>query len=681
MKRLKGKINNKGFTLIELLAVITIMGILMGMSISAYSLIVNNQRKQIYANDALTYINNARADVINGTYEVFDHDTTYYIHVNNLSEREGLIQSAFGASYKGAYAVIITDKDSINRYYWVSTDQGGWTIDLSQEKNINRKSVYNDASRTINNRQPIGRRTKIVIWDENGQRTEAEPYLEMTLAEAEECYGVAELSETEVMISNYKASCGTNLVVPAIIDGKKVTEIGTYTFYNKGIKKVILPNTIKKISDCAFQNNQLTSVKIPEGVITIGGEAFGGNKITDLTLPNSLTSIGAGAFRNNRLTEAVVPDNVTTLGSCSYCQNPIPNPSFLYVKSGNTVDYSRVRGYIGDLTEFTGKKFIIPSENEGVALKKIEPSAFSSMSLSGWEVVLPESVEVIGSSAFSASGIAKINLNSSNLKTIDYNAFYNNRLTQLNLSSSITYIGYMAFNNNATSDAEAFVYGRTSSGIDYSNLVSYAGAKRADIVIPTRVNGTDLKTIGGSAFKYCYLSGSIKIPSTVTTIGSSAFSLNSISKVDNGDGVWVDGFVFARNADGSIDYSNILTYANSYSDVVVPDTVKTISPAAFYYTYIRSVQMPEGLKTIGSSAFDICALSGTVVIPSTVETIGANAFRKEILWSSFNGNLTKIVNKTGRVFDWKSITKGSAAATFETGIAKNLYGNIEIVKE
>lgn len=671
-----------GFTLIELLAVITIMGILMGVAIGAYSTIVTNQRRQVYANDALTYTNNARSEVINGSYEVFDHDTTYYIHVDNLSEIGGPVSSPFGL-FKDAYAVVIVDKNGVNQYYWVSTDEGGWSIDLSHEKNISRNSVYNKAGKTVNNRQPIGGRTKIVIWDKNNVRTEADPYWEMTLEEAEKCYGVIETSETTVKINNYKPECGTKLVIPAVIDGKKVTEIDTYTFYNRGITSVIFPDTIEKIGDCAFQSNNLTSIKLPEGVKSIGGNAFENNKISNLSLPNSLTTIGSGAFKNNKLNEAVVPDSVSSLGSCSYCGNPIPNPSFLYVKNGDTVDYSRVRGYIGDFSEFSNKKFVIPGETNGVALKTIETSAFSNMStyLNNWEVVLPDSVQTIGGSAFAASNIGKINLNSSNLKTIGYNAFYNNKLTSLNLSSSITSIGSMAFNNNSVNDAEAFVYARTASGVDYSTLVSYAGAKRADIVIPTTVNGQNLKTIGDSTFKYCYLSGSIKIPATVSKIGSQAFSLNSISKVDNGDGNWVDGFVFARKNDGGIDYTNILTYANSYSDVVVPNGVITISPAAFYYTYIKSVQMPEGLKTIGSSAFDICALKGTVVIPSTVETIGDNAFRKEVLWSAFNGDLTKIVNKTGRVFDWKAITKGSAAATFETGIAKNPYGNIEITKE
>ena len=43
-----------------------------------------------------------------------------------------------------------------------------------------------------------------------------------------------------------------------------------------------------------------------------------------------------------------------------------------------------------------------------------------------------------------------------------------------------------------------------------------------------------------------------------------------------------------------------------------------------------------------------------------------------------NGSLNKIINKTGRSFDWKSITGGPSAATFVTGTVENWYGNIEV---
>ena len=44
-----------------------------------------------------------------------------------------------------------------------------------------------------------------------------------------------------------------------------------------------------------------------------------------------------------------------------------------------------------------------------------------------------------------------------------------------------------------------------------------------------------------------------------------------------------------------------------------------------------------------------------------------------------NPNLTKIVNKTGKSFDWGFIVNGISGYIFITGTVKNDYGNVEVV--
>ena len=46
-----------------------------------------------------------------------------------------------------------------------------------------------------------------------------------------------------------------------------------------------------------------------------------------------------------------------------------------------------------------------------------------------------------------------------------------------------------------------------------------------------------------------------------------------------------------------------------------------------------------------------------------------------------NSNLTKIVNKTGRSFDWGYIINGSSGYNFAAGTVVNSYGNVEITSE
>ncbi len=84
------------------------------------------------------------------------------------------------------------------------------------------------------------------------------------------------------------------------------------------------------------------------------------------------------------------------------------------------------------------------------------------------------------------------------------------------------------------------------------------------------------------------------------------------------------------------------------------------------------------VTSIGSSAFNSNQLT-SVTIPSNVTSIGKSAFYKV---HSSNPNLTKIVNKTGRSFNWKDITgSGSSVATFVTGTIAHSAGDIIVTSE
>ena len=68
----------------------------------------------------------------------------------------------------------------------------------------------------------------------------------------------------------------------------------------------------------------------------------------------------------------------------------------------------------------------------------------------------------------------------------------------------------------------------------------------------------------------------------------------------------------------------------------------------------------------------------SVTIPNSVTSIGNSAFFKN---DSSNPNLTKIINKTGKSFDWGSIVNNSSGYNFVTGTIVNDNGNVEVVSE
>ena len=672
--------NKNGFTLIELLAVITILGILMVIAVPSINAIITNSRKNVYITDAKTYISDARNSIVAQEFDTNDLDTTYYIHINNFND-ESVKESPF-AAWKDAYVGVVRMEDGTYQYYWTSDDMAGWRVDLTKDTSLKRGLVYQDASKRVNIRQPIDDREKIVIIDKDGNTMTTTPWLTLDRNEADVCYSFEDLSDTEIMITWYDKNCGKDVIVPAEIGGKLVTKIHNYAFNSMGLTSVNIPESVKTIGSRAFAYNKLTSLYLPESVTEISSEAFLSNKLTSISLGNRLKTMGAACFRHNKLTEAIVPDSVNSLGACSYCDNPIPNPSFLYKSNNGVIDYSVVRGYIGDLTEYPDKVFVIPPVANGVALKTIASSAFSSMSLSDWEVVIPSTVTKIESSAFWACGIKKVNLaDLTSLKTIGSSAFDNNHLTEIVIPSSVTTIGDIAFNRNyVTNTEQMWIYDRNADGsVNYSKLIGYAGRNRSNVVIPPTKNGVELTAIRSNAMVYLSLTGTLRIPATVSSVGSKAFCLNNLTHVDNGDGNLNGPYVYARGSGGSIDYTTLVSYAGQGGNVVLPNNIKYLNSYSFYYSNITGVTLPEGLETIGSYAFDICKLGGTLVIPSTVTNIGTNAFRKQVHWTTVNSNLTTIVNKPGLEFNWQDITGGPVGSKFVTGTARSWYGDIQIV--
>lgn len=664
--------NRKGFSIIELLVTITIFGVLVTVTYMSVSRMIDNSRRETYINTAKAYIRSLKTDLTEGRYEFFDTDTSYYVHINNI-KLESKNESPY-APWEDAY-VVVGVRDTANatyEYAWTSKDIEGWRVDLEAEDDLKKQDIYNDKERPLNSKAPFGARNKVMIINETGEIVNASQVIEMTKPEADECYSYEFIeADKTVKLTYYNKDCGSEVAIPGIIDGYVVREIYSYTFNNMGLTKVIIPGSVTKIGSRAFAYNNITELILPVGLQTIDNEAFMSNKLPEVEFPNTLTKIGARAFKTNELTSYNLPESVTEVGSCAFCDNHLTTSSFLYKKG----DYSTITGYIGDLTEFPDNKFIIPSEKGGVALKTIGSSAFYNMSLTDWEVVIPNTVTKIESSAFNASGIGKVNL-PDGLKTIGSSAFYNNKLTTLTIPSSVTSIGTLAFNCNQVTTGDIWIYKRTTSGIDNTKLIGYSGANRKNLVIPSTVT-----RIEASALRYLSLKGGITIPANVNYIGQLAFALNRLTWVDNGDGDKTGPFVYTRISTGGFDKTSLLQYAGyNTTNVVIPSQVTRLEDYAFYYSRIKGVTIPEGVTYIGNYCFQICQLQGTVEIPSTVTTIGTLAFEKKKTWTSMNGDLTEIKNKTGKVFNWKDITGGSESANFETGVAKNWYGDITITK-
>ena len=81
-------------------------------------------------------------------------------------------------------------------------------------------------------------------------------------------------------------------------------------------------------------------------------------------------------------------------------------------------------------------------------------------------------------------------------------------------------------------------------------------------------------------------------------------------------------------------------YTGATKDVIVPKFITSIMQKAFAGTEIETLELEDGLKYIGYSAFESCNLS-KVIIPQTVEFIGTAAFFKNKRLMTYNGGYIK----------------------------------------
>ena len=141
-------------------------------------------------------------------------------------------------------------------------------------------------------------------------------------------------------------------------------------------------------------------------------------------------------------------------------------------------------------------------------------------------------------------------------------------------------------------------------------LAFWGRSSLSEIVIPSSVT-----SIGNSAFSDCSSLSEVVIPSSVTRIGDSVFwYCRTLSDIVIPSSV-------TRIGDSAF------FYCSSLSNIVIPSSVTSIGDSAFFYcSSLSEVVIPSSVTSIGNSAFSNCSSLSEVVIPSNVTSIGDGAF-------------------------------------------------------
>lgn len=333
------------------------------------------------------------------------------------------------------------------------------------------------------------------------------------------------------------------------IDMKEVedTSIPARAFHGKSaFRYIVLPSRLEEIGDNAFYDC-----------------GFKG----ELKLPGSVTKIGYAAFQscNNFTGTLELPDGLKEVGEYAFAQCTGLRGD-LILPDG--IEVISRRAFYGNY--FDGK-LVLPA-----TCVEIGESAFNGCESLTGDVIIPDGVRIIGKEAFN----------------------YCKKITGVTLSAALEEIGESAFDHCIQLAGNLVVP---------SNVKSIGDKAFADCAFEGALTlPYGLETIGMEAFRACSFTGQLSLPSTLTRIGKGAFSSCS-------------GFT---------------------GNLIVPNGIKVIEAAVFSDCrgFNGALTLPSGLEEIGDNAFWSCkSLSGALVLPASLRVIGENAFS---YCDAFTGNLT-----------------------------------------
>lgn len=134
------------------------------------------------------------------------------------------------------------------------------------------------------------------------------------------------------------------------------------------------------------------------------------------------------------------------------------------------------------------------------------------------------------------------------------------------------------------------------------------------VVIPSKINGVTVETIGHGAFERSAVT-SVTIPDSVTAILDRAFA--NCSQLTN---------ISIPNSVTSIDFS-AFEHCTSLKSITLPSSLRNISMFLFHNcSQLTTIQIPDSVLSIQDYAFGNCTRLETIRIPVSVTFIGVYAF-------------------------------------------------------
>ncbi|MBQ2252364.1 MAG: leucine-rich repeat domain-containing protein, partial [Clostridia bacterium] len=454
--------------------------------------------------------------------------------------------------------------------------------------------------------------------------------------------------------------------------------VAPYAFYSaNSLVSVTLPASVKQIGEGAFGDiPSLREVRGGTGLVEIGAEAFWCcTSLSAFPFSDTIEQIGEGAFYSCRaLSEITIPSKLEVLeyevfSFCTGLEEIVIPDNVKVIRDYAFYNCDGIRSItvgsgLEEVEAFTAFGWCSPTSiTLGTVKEEIEPiwhcgynscetltisegvTEIGEMAFSSFDsletVVLPNTLKVIGDAAFQdCDGLREIRIPES-VETIGRDAFfYCNNLAEIQMPETDILIGYNAFHNTAWYDAQP-------DGVVYLGRAAYyhKGNDEGEGTLAIR-EGT--LSISPKAMEDWTVSEytELVLPKSLKKIGDGAFcglkQLWSITVDPENEAFFVDetGALMMK------DQKTLVLYPAGFNcgAYEVPESVTAIAPYAFAgNSSIMAVGLPDGLETIGASAFERAAIT-RAEIPAGVSVIPENAFLncRDLAKVTFEGTITEI---------------------------------------
>lgn len=391
--------------------------------------------------------------------------------------------------------------------------------------------------------------------------------------------GTGEMPDYEHSSKTPWGAC--RLDVTAIHIGEGITHVGDYAFdWCSNVTETTLPDTLESIGEWAFGNGATgTTIDLPIGLKTIGKNAFHLNRLTSVILPAGLESVGESAFAGGSIEDVTIPAGVT-LGVGVFGSNPVKIltleegctalPAVSVFNSNNGITVLHLPSTIETLDgEFIAK--VTALETVTVA-----PDADASHIFAGWrdeDGYMFTSEELADGADFTGNLTAVWSAYSGTIEGTDISWSFDKETGTLTL---------------------------TGTGDIPDNPWHPLRHLITSIEISEGITG-----INDSIFAGCQNVVSVKLPSTLHSIGMGAFAgctaLESITMAEDADGnsltCWVDenGNTYSTNDLTSGVDGTLTAFWGIFADVVSTD---------WFYDYVMYCYDEGIMNGVGQGLFD-----------------------------------------------------------------------------